>query len=321
MHADGRRFGNRFLASCAVAASLWAAEPPKTIVIENVFVVDVAKGVVRPRGHVKIAAAESRVVDARGGFLIPGMWDMHVEGRTETRLAAMVAEGIAGVRDFGTPWKRIREWQGRGGLPAVVGSGEALEAHTAIEARAAFDRAWKLDVNFVSVRRDLPGEAYIALAEQARHWRVRLAGPVPSSIAARDAAEARQWSIEGTAALDAAALERCALMGTRLTPLLASASVEDRAEAVRVVAAARRAGVEILAGSGVASIQAELEQLVAAGMSAREALAAATVAPRKLLGVEDSDVVLLRGNPLQDVRNTRRVAGVVLRGRYRSVGN
>ena len=35
----------------------------------------------------KVAAPEgARVVDGRGKFLIPGLWDMHVQDRKSTRL-------------------------------------------------------------------------------------------------------------------------------------------------------------------------------------------------------------------------------------------
>jgi imidazolonepropionase-like amidohydrolase len=61
------------------------------------------------------------------------------------------------------------------------------------------------------------------------------------------------------------------------------------------------------------------------GMSPLEALASATRAPAEWLGLADSvgtiepgkvaDLVLLEGDPLADITNTRRIAAVVLRGR------
>jgi imidazolonepropionase-like amidohydrolase len=68
--------------------------------------------------------------------------------------------------------------------------------------------------------------------------------------------------------------------------------------------------------------------LVAAGLSPREALESATLAPARLLGWDQvmgsvetgkiADLVLLDGNPLQDIGNTRKIAAVFAQGRYYS---
>jgi imidazolonepropionase-like amidohydrolase len=59
-----------------------------------------------------------------------------------------------------------------------------------------------------------------------------------------------------------------------------------------------------------------------------EALQTATLNPAKFLGTEDrlgtiekgklADIVLLDANPLDDVRNTQKIAAVILNGRYLS---
>jgi imidazolonepropionase-like amidohydrolase len=96
----------------------------------------------------------------------------------------------------------------------------------------------------------------------------------------------------------------------------------------------RNAGVRIMAGSDVAvlnifpglSLHDELQLFVdSLGMSPMEALASATREPAEWLGLADSvgtiepgkiaDLVLLDGNPVQDIRATRRIAAVLLRGR------
>lgn len=74
------------------------------------------------------------------------------------------------------------------------------------------------------------------------------------------------------------------------------------------------------------SLHGELEQLVASGLSPLEALHAATVRPAEFFGIEDTigtidpgkraDLVLLDADPLSDIRNTRRISGVVSKGRY-----
>jgi len=74
------------------------------------------------------------------------------------------------------------------------------------------------------------------------------------------------------------------------------------------------------------SLHDELALLVSAGLTPAEALDAATGAPVRYLGMADSlgsiapgkqaDLVLLSGDPLADVRNTRKIEAVVLRGHF-----
>jgi imidazolonepropionase-like amidohydrolase len=69
----------------------------------------------------------------------------------------------------------------------------------------------------------------------------------------------------------------------------------------------------------------ELELLVEAGATSRQALYAATVEPAEFLGLSRdlgsveprkiADLVVLDGDPLQDIRNTRKIHTVVTRGR------
>lgn len=102
----------------------------------------------------------------------------------------------------------------------------------------------------------------------------------------------------------------------------------------RLVAAFKSAGVPIVAGtdagsSGVVwgfSLHDELRLLVEAGLTPGEALAAATRLPAVWLGIDSvvgtvergkyADLILLDANPLADIGNTRRIAGVVVGGRW-----
>lgn len=109
------------------------------------------------------------------------------------------------------------------------------------------------------------------------------------------------------------------------------------AKELEVVNAMHHAGIPFLAGtdtpSGVYifpgfSLHEELQRFVAAGFTPVEALETATVNPAKFLGMEDrlgtiakgkiADLVLLDANPLDDIRNTQKIAGVVVNGRYLS---
>ena len=96
------------------------------------------------------------------------------------------------------------------------------------------------------------------------------------------------------------------------------------------------AGVRLLVGTdamntGVIpgfSAHDEMADLVAAGLTPYEALRAATANATEFLAEpgergtvavgQKADLVLLDGNPLQDISNTRRISGVMVRGRWLS---
>lgn len=101
-----------------------------------------------------------------------------------------------------------------------------------------------------------------------------------------------------------------------------------------LVRALHRAGVSLLAGTDSTdafvvpgfSLHQELELLVQAGLSPIEALRTATLNPAAFLdpareggAVEKgraADLVLLDASPLEDIRNTRQIYGVVYGGKY-----
>ncbi len=104
---------------------------------------------------------------------------------------------------------------------------------------------------------------------------------------------------------------------------------------LEVVNAMHRAGIPFLAGTDTPpgvyifpgfSLHEELQRFVAAGFTPMEALQTATLNPAKFLGMDDrlgtiekgkfADLVLLDANPLDDIRNTQKIEGVVVNGRY-----
>ena len=109
------------------------------------------------------------------------------------------------------------------------------------------------------------------------------------------------------------------------------------AKELEVVRAMHRAGIPFLAGTDTAagvyvfpgfSLHEEMQLLVQAGFTPLEALQCATRNPAEYLGklgemgtVEKgkvADLVLLDANPLDNIANTQRIAGVVVAGRYLS---
>jgi imidazolonepropionase-like amidohydrolase len=106
---------------------------------------------------------------------------------------------------------------------------------------------------------------------------------------------------------------------------------------LEVVNTMHRAGIEFLAGTDTPpgvyifpgfSLHEELQRFVAAGFTPMEALQTATLNPAKFLGMDDrlgtiekgklADLVLLDANPLDEIRNTQKIAAVIVNGRYLS---
>jgi imidazolonepropionase-like amidohydrolase len=74
------------------------------------------------------------------------------------------------------------------------------------------------------------------------------------------------------------------------------------------------------------SVHEEMALWQEAGIAPTEILRSATIVPAKFMGVNDrlgtvaegktASFVLLRSNPLEDIRNTDQIESVFLRGRY-----
>ncbi|MGH8496441.1 MAG: amidohydrolase family protein [Gammaproteobacteria bacterium] len=103
-----------------------------------------------------------------------------------------------------------------------------------------------------------------------------------------------------------------------------------------LILALHEAGAGLLLGSDAPQVfnvpgfsaHRELGLLVAAGLTPFEALRAGTAAPARFFGEADTfgtiaegreaDLVLLEANPLDDIANSSRIAGVMLKGRWLS---
>jgi Amidohydrolase family len=103
----------------------------------------------------------------------------------------------------------------------------------------------------------------------------------------------------------------------------------------KVVGTLHRAGVPLMAGTDAmgmplvapgSSLHHELELLVASGLTPYEAIRTATVVPAGFLGKETefgsvtegsrADLLLIDGNPLEDVTRLRKPLGVMVRGKW-----
>lgn len=123
MHTLGavlRRADMRLLAASAIAAATpaVAAAQSTSVAIKDVTVIDGAGG--PPRANMTVVVRDGRIVavdstsranipanatiiGARGKFLIPGLWDMHLHlaKAGDRAFGVFVANGVTSVRDMG----------------------------------------------------------------------------------------------------------------------------------------------------------------------------------------------------------------------------
>lgn len=184
------------------------SKPGQTVVVEGNRISQVgdAKKVHVPKG--------AQVVNARGLYAIPGLWDMHVRIReTDRTFPLLIANGVLGVRELGGSLEQLKRWRSQvasGELlgPRMVISGplvdgvnpvpadDSMVVHNPAEARAAVDSLKQGNVDFIGVSGSLTADEYNALVEESKKLGVPFAGELPQGVWATDASTAGQLSIE-----------------------------------------------------------------------------------------------------------------------------
>ena len=211
------------------------------LLIEDVWVIDATgrdpyrasvcidegriRDIVEPAEHSCTGASE--VIPGEGGYLIPGLWDMHVHlAENNARpgaLDTLLAQGVTTVRDMGGRFEVIERWRReslageRAGPdlilvgPTINGPGDDsyhLEAETRAEGAAAVDSVATLGVDQVKVHRLLPRDALLGVLESARRHGLLVVGHVPHGVSALEACELGMAEIAHLSALLEAAVMR-----------------------------------------------------------------------------------------------------------------
>jgi imidazolonepropionase-like amidohydrolase len=162
----------------------------------------------------------ARVVDGRGKYLIPGLWDMHVHEIFGAWLpedekitpVLFVANGVTGVRDMGGDLEPLKKWRARiaeGKLlgPRMIIAGPMLDGpipqfpssapvKDAAEGRRIVDELQKNGADFIKIQSLIPRDGYFAAADEAKKLGIVFAGHVPDKVRATEASNAGQKSIE-----------------------------------------------------------------------------------------------------------------------------
>ncbi len=198
--------------------------PDRTVLVAGDRIARVA-----PSDSVRLAAG-TRVVDGAGGYLIPGLWDMHVHLRSPAAeridMPLFVAHGVTGVRDMGSdclvpgqgpvclPEMRDRQrrvesgellgprllalssWgvNGPAGLPASLPG--FYGAATAEDGRRLARHFAERGVDLVKVFGGIPREGFFGLADEARKLGLPVAGHEPQDVSAVELSDAGMRSVE-----------------------------------------------------------------------------------------------------------------------------
>ena len=217
-------------------ARIVCAAGPEPLVFVHVTVIDATSAtprldqtVVIEKGHITAVGAaartrapkNTRIVDASGKFLIPGLWDMHVHiaglnadpaWSKKVLLPLLIANGITGVRDMGGDLDTLLAWKrdiDSGALlgphivasgPFLVGSGkktaEQYPVANAEEARAAVRDLKRRGADFIKIISVPSKDVFLAIADEAKKQGIPFAGHLPFQVSAIEASNAGIRSIE-----------------------------------------------------------------------------------------------------------------------------
>ena len=225
-----RLFHNLFL----VFTVLTLTADAQTLIITHATVIDMVTGKTQPnttvvieKNRIERLVSSSRtnlksgqVIDAKGQYLIPGLWDMHThvyfdstaaEG-TDLVLPLFLANGITGIRDMGSALDPVL--QARDEItahqmfgPRMIVSGPMLDGPkstykaaiaitTPDDGRKAVDMLKSRGVDFIKVQSGVPREAYFAIADESKKVGIPFEGHVPDAIRASEAMASGQRTFE-----------------------------------------------------------------------------------------------------------------------------
>jgi imidazolonepropionase-like amidohydrolase len=192
-----------------------AAEADRTVLIDRdrIAAIGPSKTTAVPKN--------ARVVDGSGKFLIPGLWDMHVHGASDTRAPwshlLFLANGVVGVRDMSGPadahtWRAAQASSEDPsphvylGSPIVDGPDpvwpDSIVAADEAQGREIVDQQQQRGADFIKVYSRLPRDVYFAISDEAKKHGIPFEGHVPESVTAAEASDAGQKSIEHLTGVD-----------------------------------------------------------------------------------------------------------------------
>ena len=217
------------LISPAAAAAPGRTEVPPVQAVVGAAIVDVENGVILENRTVivsgekilriqplsdKAIPEDAKIIDGRGLFLIPALFDAHVHDMDPATFGPlMISHGILFVRDMGnaTPDAlALREGSRTGELfgPDMIVTGAILDGDppsipqisipcpTPEAGREAVRAQAAAGVNQIKVYSGLRKDVFLAIADETRKLGLKMVGHIPEAVYIQDAAEAGLSSAE-----------------------------------------------------------------------------------------------------------------------------
>lgn len=214
--------------------------PSSSYILANVRIIDVEKGklqkglrdvyieqdqIVKIDRHQIALLEQANVVDGRGQFLLPGLWDMHThpddpevwrmkptDAEKDKLLGLFIAYGVTGIRDMAGDLELANSWKKRietGELlgPIIYAAGPLLDGPNPMwdgsvginneeHVPVIVDSLIEAGIDFLKVYSLLPRDIYFALNRYANSIDFPIVGHVPMTVKPSEAAEAGIWCQE-----------------------------------------------------------------------------------------------------------------------------
>jgi imidazolonepropionase-like amidohydrolase len=214
-----------------IFSSLSSLSQTNAFVLLHVNIVDMNSGRINENVNLKISGDEivaisrsakdiknCRTIEAKGKYVIPGLWDMHVHirNREDIFFPLLIANGVTGIRDMHNPARcfTAARWRDsinnstavapRIGAVAgciVDGPGDGrnygfLVVNSEQEGRLIVDSLKNSGSDFIKVYDHLTPNVFMAIADECKKHNIPFAGHIPKNMDAIDCAAAGQKSFE-----------------------------------------------------------------------------------------------------------------------------
>lgn len=179
----------------------------RTVVIrlDRILAIGETRSLVEPAG--------SNVIDGKGLFMIPGLFDAHAHLSyfKASALPTLLANGVTSVRDMGGLLNELDLWRTETDTgvrlgPRIYRAGPILNGkqfnefqvavRNAAEARGAVRVLQRSGVDFIKVHAAISREAYFGVHAECKELDFRYAGHMPRAITPEEASDAGELTLE-----------------------------------------------------------------------------------------------------------------------------